>query len=128
MPKFSYKSLIKLNSCDHRIINLFKLVVKEFDCTILEGHRTVERQKELLNEGKTKTLNSKHLENPSKAIDVAPYPVDWDDRERFTLFAGFVLGVASQIDLKLRWGGDWDMDTEVKDNSFDDLVHFEIRE
>jgi hypothetical protein len=28
--------------------------------------------------------------------------------------------------LKLRWGGDWDMDTEVKDNKFDDLVHFEL--
>lgn len=28
----------------------------------------------------------------------------------------------------LRWGGDWDSDTEVNDNSFDDLVHFEIKE
>ena len=30
--------------------------------------------------------------------------------------------------LKIRWGGDWDMDTQVKDNNFDDLPHFEIKE
>jgi len=29
--------------------------------------------------------------------------------------------------LKIRWGGDWDMDTQTKDNKFDDLVHFELR-
>jgi peptidoglycan L-alanyl-D-glutamate endopeptidase CwlK len=37
------------------------------------------------------------------------------------------LGVASQMGLKIRWGGDWDMDTQTKDNKFDDLVHFELR-
>ena len=128
MPKFSTQSLMKLNTCDARIVKVFQTVVKHFDCTVLEGNRSYERQEQLLNEGKTKTLHSKHLENPSKAIDIAPYPVDWEDRERFTLFAGFVLGAASQLGIKLRWGGDWDQDTEVKDNSFDDLVHFEIRE
>jgi hypothetical protein len=30
--------------------------------------------------------------------------------------------------IELRWGGDWSMDFEVKDNRFDDLVHFEIVE
>ena len=29
--------------------------------------------------------------------------------------------------LKIRWGGDWDMDTQTKDNKFDDLVHFELK-
>jgi len=28
---------------------------------------------------------------------------------------------------KIRWGGDWDMDTHTKDNKFDDLVHFEMK-
>jgi len=58
----------------------------------------------------------------------APYPVVWDDRERQTLFAGFVLATAKAIGVDLRWSGDWDSDTEVRDNSFDDLVHFEIVE
>ncbi len=66
------------------------------------------------------------------AVDAAPYPIDWSDRERMTLFAGVVQGVAmalydeGKIDHLVRWGGNWDNDTEVADNSFDDLVHFEL--
>jgi peptidoglycan LD-endopeptidase CwlK len=47
---------------------------------------------------------------------------------RQTLFAGYVLATAKAMGIDLRWGGDWNRDTEVRDNSFDDLVHFEIVE
>ena len=53
--------------------------------------------------------------------------IDWDDRERFTLFAGFVLGIAKSMGINLRWGGDWDQDWTVKDNKFDDFPHFELK-
>jgi hypothetical protein len=43
-----------------------------------------------------------------------------------TLFAGFVIGTAALMGISIRWGGDWDRDTYTKDNSFDDLVHFEL--
>ena len=130
MPKFSKKSLSKLETCDKRLQDLFLRVVKKFDCTILEGHRSKDRQNKLFNEGKSKLKypKGKHNSLPSKAVDVAPYPIDWNDRERFTYFAGYVLGIAYQMGLKIRWGGDWDMDTQVKDNNFDDLPHFEIKE
>lgn len=124
MPKFSKQSINRLQSCDERLFKLFSEVVKHFDCTILEGRRTVERQSMLVKQGKSKTMNSKHL--TGRAVDVAPYPINWEDRERFTYFAGFVMGIASQQGLKLRWGGDWDKDTDLADNSFDDLPHFEI--
>ena len=124
MPSFSKQSLARLNSTDERLVKVFTEVVKYFDCTILEGKRTVDRQKMLVEQGKSKTMNSKHL--TGKAVDVAPYPIDWNDRERFTYFAGHVMGIASKMGIKLRWGGDWDRDTQVKDNSFDDLPHFEI--
>jgi hypothetical protein len=59
--------------------------------------------------------------------------VDWADRERQTLFAGFVIGIARSMGTKIRWGGNWDMYSEngrweVEDNKFDDFPHFEIRE
>ena len=38
------------------------------------------------------------------------------------------MGIATQLGLSFRWGGDWDRDTEVNDNAFDDLVHYEIIE
>jgi hypothetical protein len=40
---------------------------------------------------------------------------------------GMVRGIAKALNLKVRWGGDWDSDGEIKDNSFDDLVHIEIK-
>ena len=130
MPRFSKKSLSKLETCDKRLQDLFLRVVKKFDCTIIEGHRSKDRQNKLFDEGKSKLKypKGKHNAIPSKAVDVAPYPIDWNDRERFTYFAGYVVGIAYQMGLKIRWGGDWDMDTQVKDNNFDDLPHFEIRD
>ena len=67
-------------------------------------------------------------DKPSLAVDVAAYPIAWDDRARQTLFAGYVLATAKAMGVDLRWGGDWNRDTEVRDNGFDDLVHFEIME
>ena len=124
MPSFSKQSRARLDSTDERLGRVFEEVIKHFDCTILEGRRTIDRQKMLVAQGKSKTMNSKHL--VGKAVDVAPYPIDWNDRERFTYFAGYVMGIAAKMGIKLRWGGDWDRDTQVKDNSFDDLPHFEI--
>ena len=63
----------------------------------------------------------------SLAVDVTPYPLDWKDRERHTLFAGYVLATARSMGILLRWGGDWDMDFQVNDNKFDDFPHFELR-
>jgi peptidoglycan L-alanyl-D-glutamate endopeptidase CwlK len=103
-------------------------VIKYVDCSVLEGHRGEERQNKLFDEGKTKVKypNGRHNAKPSRAVDVVPYPVDWKDRERFHLFAGFVLGIARSMDIKLRWGGDWNMNFEVDDNKFDDFPHFEL--
>ena len=40
---------------------------------------------------------------------------------------GMIRGIALQLNVPVRWGGDWDGDGEIKDNSFDDLVHIEIK-
>jgi peptidoglycan LD-endopeptidase CwlK len=130
MPQFSDRSLSNLTTCDTRLQLLFQRVVRDFNCTILEGHRGKDRQNQLAEEGKSQVQwpDGRHNTMPSLAVDVTPYPIVWDDRERQTLFAGFVLATAKAMGIELRWGGDWDGDTEVRDNRFDDLVHFEIVE
>ena len=130
MPRFGKRSKKRLATCDDRLQKLFKEVIKYFDCTVIQGHRGEAEQNRAYDAGRSKLRypNGKHNASPSRAVDVAPYPVDWEDRDRFHYFGGFVLGIASQMGLKIRWGGDWDRDTEVKDNRFDDLPHFEIRE
>ena len=128
MPRFSTKSLSRLSTCDKRLQEIFNEVIKTVDCSILEGYRGKARQNELFKENKTKVRypNGRHNHNPSRAVDVCPYPVDWDDRERFHLFAGFVLGIAKSMNIALRWGGDWNRNWQVDDNKFDDFPHFEL--
>ena len=130
MPRFGTKSKERLATCDERLQKVFNEVIKHVDCSVLEGHRGQERQDKLYEEGKTKLKfpMGRHNMAPSNAVDVTPYPVDWEDRERQTLFAGFVIGIARSMGIKLHWGGDWDMDFRVMDNRFDDFPHFEIRE
>ena len=128
MPKFGKKSKFRLLSCDYRLQDVMNEVINYVDCSVLEGRRDEERQNKLFDEGKTKVRfpNGRHNARPSRAVDVVPYPVDWNDRERFHLFAGFVLGIARSMGIKLRWGGDWNMNFEVDDNKFDDFPHFEL--
>jgi hypothetical protein len=130
MAKFGKSSRRRLETCDYRLQKVFNEVIKYVDCSVLEGHRGEERQNKLHDEGKTQVRfpDGRHNSSPSNAVDVTPYPVDWEDRERQTLFAGFVMGIARGMNIKLRWGGDWDMDFQVMDNRFDDFPHFEIRE
>ena len=130
MPRFGKRSIGRLQTCDQKLQELFYEVVKHFDCSIIEGHRGEERQNKAFADGKSKVKypNGKHNQIPSIAVDVAPYPIDWSDRDRFHYFGGFVLGVAKEMGMNIRWGGDWNQDTETKDNKFDDLVHFEIKE
>ena len=129
MPRYSKRSKERLATCDEKLQGVFNEVIKHVDCSILEGHRSKERQNKLYDEGRTKVRypDGRHNFNPSRAVDVTPYPVDWEDRERQTLFAGFVLGTARSMGINLRWGGDWDQDFQVMDNRFDDFPHFEIK-
>ena len=129
MPKFGRTSRKRLESCHKDIQEVFKEVVKHYDCSIVCGHRGEKEQNEAYDKGnsKVKYPRGRHNKFPSNAVDVAPYPIDWADRDGFILFAGFVLGVASQKGFGLRWGGDWDGDFDLSDNQFDDLVHFELK-
>ena len=129
MPRYSSTSKKRLSTCDQRLQDVFNEVIKHVDCSILEGHRSKERQNKLYDEKRTKVKypNGRHNSSPSKAVDVTPYPVDWEDRERQTLFAGFVIGIARSMGIKIRWGGDWDQDFQVMDNRFDDFPHFEVK-
>ena len=128
MPKFSDQSEDRLLSCDERLQKLFNTVIEHWDCTVLDGHRGKERQEEAFRTGMSKLQFPKSPHNvfPSLAVDVAPYPIKWADRERFIYFAGKVMAVAKLMGIPLRFGGDWSMDDHMADETFRDLVHYEI--
>jgi len=160
MPSFGKSSHERLQTCHPDLVKLFEKVVGKYDCSILEGVRSLERQTELFKTGRSKTMKSKHLpdvdfDELSLAADVVPYPIHWGEEEhksiieaiknrdlklidkqlneyknvmaRFYHFGGYVKGVADNLNIDLRWGGDWNSNNDFSDQSFVDLPHFELR-
>jgi len=130
MPSFSEESKKQLSTCDVRLQKLFNEVIKVWDCKVTEGHRGEKAQNDAYDKGYSKLRwpNGNHNSFPSKAVDVYPFPIDYKDTKRFYHFAGIVLGIASQMNLTIRWGGNWDQDYDLNDNGFQDLVHFEVKD
>ena len=129
MPKFGQRSTNNLSECHPDLIKLFTEVVEDFDCSILCGYRNLTDQDDAYHKGlsKLKYPKSKHNKIPALAVDCVPYPIDWKDTDRMYYFAGFVMGKAKELGIDLRFGGDWDGDTKLKDQTFMDLPHFELR-
>jgi len=135
MFKFSKTSRERLDTCDGALIQVMEdaLRASDVDFGISEGHRSIERQQRLYNEGKSKidgiTRKGKHNENPSKAVDIYAWVNGANyDKENLCYIAGVVHAVAANHGLNVRWGGNWDRDNIIiTDQSFDDLVHFELK-
>lgn len=147
MSKLSPLSLARLVDVDIRLVDPIKAVSNKIAVVVIEGHRGKEAQTKAFLEGKSKLPwpKGKHNKKPSLAVDLAPdsiagdiEKINWDinpktpegraNRARFYYLAGFLLATAESFGTKLRWGGDWDSDTFFDDQTFDDLVHFEIAE
>ena len=126
--RFSRKSLLKLETLHPDLRKLCEEAIKLVDFTVLEGYRSAARQQDVYDQGASKARPGYSLHNrwPSEAVDLAPYPIDWQNRERFNHLAGVLVGLAHAHGIALRWGGDWSMDGETTDNTFDDLPHFEL--
>lgn len=131
MPRFSQRSLSRLQSCDERLQDIMNEVIKYKDITIIEGHRSPARQAKLYKNGSSRVRVSKHNASPSRAIDISLWDkkingISWKHVNEFNYLAGYVLRVADEMGVKIRWGGDWDMDDDLNDQRFNDLCHFEL--
>lgn len=132
MFEFSEKSERILAACHDDLDKVLREAIKVYDFSVIEGPRDKEQQTRYYNEGLSKVQfpRSKHNRVPSEAIHIAPYPISFSNRRknlaRFYFLAGVVKTIACQNGIKVRWGGDWDGDGDFEDQSFDDLMHFEL--
>jgi hypothetical protein len=129
MPKFGESSLKNLSTCHPNLQRLANEVIKYVDHTITCGHRGQAEQDKAFAEGKSKLKwpNGEHNKLPSMAIDIAPYPIDWNDAEAFTLLAGVYYGVACMLGIKICLGIDWDGDFKTTEHKFKDRPHIELK-
>lgn len=121
------KSVERLESVNERLQRVIRKAFETmpFDITVIEGIRSAETQKEYVRKGASKTYHSRHL--TGHAIDMAPYPVDWNDLERFAIMAEHVLAASKALEIPVKWGGTWsDSTADWKSTKFFDGPHFEL--
>jgi hypothetical protein len=128
MPAFSEFSTLNLLSCHSDLIAILSDLIEDFDFRVVCGHRNMEEQNAAFESGHSTKIwpNSKHNGMPSHAVDIIPWPECYSDLNKFYLLAGRVLQIAYDKGIPLRWGGDWDMDDDLQDQTFQDQGHFEL--
>ena len=131
--KLGKTSIARLKGVDETLVNIVKraIEISEIDFSVLEGVRTLERQRELYAQGRTSTgkvvtwtMKSRHIEG--KAVDLVPYPLDWNDLSKFDKIRNAMFQAAKEQDVNLRWGADWDGDGKYREKGEYDSPHFEI--
>ena len=109
------RSMERLNGVHPRLDMVVEtaITISTQDFTVFEGLRTLERQRELVRTGASKTLNSKHIEQDDSfghAVDLVPW-IDGQARWEW----GPIYPIASAMreaavihSVNIRWGGVWD--------------------
>lgn len=147
----SQRSLNNLDGVDERLVKIVKRAIQitEQDFVVIEGVRS--REQCMINYGKGRTVAqcSAHgipahyaqpnmskvtwLRNPfaskhtvGRAVDICPYPVDWNDTKKFDAIAKAMLQAGKELGVKVRWGADWDNDGNYREKGEYDSPHFEI--
>lgn len=132
MPKFSLESSTKLSTCHPSLIKLANLAIQYADFSIITGHRGQVEQHAAFVSGLSKLdwPQGNHNAIPSTAFDFAPYPIDWKEGElphaRFTFVAGILWECSINLNIKIRFGWDWNRNLDPRDESFLDWGHVEL--
>ncbi len=127
MFNLSRKSLSKLNGihADLSKIVLRAIQLTTVDFMVVEGLRTVARQKVLVADGKSKTMNSRHL--TGHAVDLYPLVngrIDWPSCVKVVKA---MQQAAKEFGIKIRCGADFNENGIIGDDKFYDGPHFELR-
>ena len=149
--QLSKRSLSRLAGVDDKLVAVVKraIEISDVDFMVLEGERSKEQC--MINYGKGRTASqcsdngvpakyanpsaakvtwlnnpfaSKHVSG--RAVDLVPYPVDWNDLKKFDAIAKAMLQAAKELGVPVRWGADWDGDSKPRERGESDSPHFEI--
>lgn len=150
------QSLARLEGLEPSLRAVVMLAIKKtrVDFLVLEGVRSKARQHELYGQGRSRqelaragvdvrlakptmakvtwTLTSNHFvqgDGFGHAVDLAPYPIDWEGPTRFPKFdeiSRAMFEAATELGVKIRWGADWDRDGKPRERGESDSPHFEL--
>lgn len=122
MGKFSFgsRSEARLKGVHPDLVKVMRLAISrtDVDFSIIEGLRTLAKQKEYFAAGATRTMKSRHL--TGHAVDIAPYvngQIRWD-WPLYRKIAPVIKQCALELGIPVEWGGDW--------KSFKDGPHWQL--
>lgn len=118
--KLSQRSIDRLNGVHKDLVSVVNMAIEEtiVDFGVIEGLRSIERQKELVKQHKSQTLDSRHI--TGHAVDLAAYidgNISWE-WEYYKKIAKAMKECASYLNIPIEWGGDW--------KTLKDGVHFQL--
>lgn len=126
--KLSARSLKQLQGVDHRLVEVVKraIEISKVDFGVTEGLRSVATQKKYLQQGKTQTMNSKHL--TGDAVDLVAYvgsKISWE-LNLYDDIADAMKQAAREKGVSLRWGAAWNVPdiTDWKGSMEDAMNHY----
>ena len=129
MPTFGKTSRNRLDTCHTDLQLILEEAIKYVDFSILCGHRNKKDQNRYYNSkpqrSKVEYPNSKRNTSPSLAVDIAPYPIDWNNINRFRALVFFIKGIAITKGINIRLGIDWNGDF-INNEKFVDAPHIEL--
>jgi len=117
----STRSLARLQGVHPDLVKVVKAAINNttVDFSVVEGVRTLAKQREYFLKGKSKTMNSRHLDG--HAVDLAPWingTIDWEDSHGWSAVSSAMIASAYALHIPLEWGGDW--------HSFVDRPHYQL--
>lgn len=137
MPRFSARSLKARNELHPLLQQVVDAAILKVDFVLLDAQRGRAEQERAFRGGFSKARfgQSAHNYVPAIAFDLCPYPISWEPA-KFREIAKVIgyydprqgdgFGIAKELLIPLRWGADWDMDGEWKDERFLDWGHWEL--
>jgi peptidoglycan L-alanyl-D-glutamate endopeptidase CwlK len=129
MPRFSERSKLARSELHLLLKQLVDQAIIEFDFVILDGTRGRAEQELAFKQGNSKAHfgDSAHNYKPAIAMDIVPYPIDWNDTKRFiTLQFEIIKPAAKRLGIPIRQGLDWNMNGSITDEKFKDFPHVEL--
>lgn len=124
--RFSQRSENNLKGINPNLMKVVRraLEISAVDFSVIEGLRTVERQKELVATGKSQTMNSRHISG--NAVDLLPVGGDWNNYKCWLPVLNAMQQAGKELGVKLRFGITWTDNPNDKPAKFLDAPHIEL--
>jgi len=134
MFKLSERSLNRMKGIDPKLMNIVLLAIRrtpiDFGVAWMGGLRTAEEQNQLFSEGFSQCDGyeklSKHQSGDAVDLNVFVGSKMVENKEMLCVITGVMFACASELNTKIRWGLDWNMNSDIRDNTFNDIYHYEL--